>query len=100
MSAKGAKVIIWLFSLLGWLIVYLADKTQLEDEGVKLYLNEMLILTIAGAVASILCITVIGAIVGVPLGIAITVFWVWGLVFILQDKDDPVPLISKWRIIK
>ena len=90
MNAKVAKIIIWLFSLLGWLIVYLADKTQLEDDGVKLYLNEMLVMAIASIV---LCWTVI-----VPL--AVTVFWVWGLIYIIQDKDEPLPLVGKLTLIK
>lgn len=90
MNAKVAKVVIWVFSLLGWLIVYLADKTLIEDEGVKLYLNEMLILTIASVVLSWTII--------VPL--AVCVFWVWGLIYIIQDKDEPLPLIGKWTLIK
>ena len=90
MNAKVAKVIIWIFGLIGWLIVFLVDKTLLEDEGVKLYLNEMLIMFIANV---LLFWTFI-----VP--IAYTVFWVWGLIYILQDKDEPLPLVSKLRIIK
>ena len=100
MSAKGAKVIIWLFGLLGWLIVYLADKTLLEDEGVKLYLNEMLVLAIVSAVAGIVSATVIGLIIGGPLGIAWLVFWIWGLVYILQDKDVELPLVGKLKFFK
>ncbi len=96
MSAKAAKVVIWVFGLLGWLIVFLADKTQLEDDGVKLYLNEMIILTIAEVAATILAIIIIGGL----LGLAAAVFWVWGLVYIIQDKDEPLPLIGKWTIIK
>lgn len=96
MSAKAAKVVIWVFGLIGWLIVFLADKTQLEDDGVKLYLNEMIILTIASVAASILAIIIIGGL----LGLAAAVFWVWGLVYIIQDKDEPLPLIGNWRIIK
>ncbi|MBO5341583.1 MAG: hypothetical protein IJ336_04010 [Lachnospiraceae bacterium] len=96
MSAKAAKVVIWVFGLLGWLIVYLADKTQLQDDGVKLYLNEMIILTIANAAAVILAIVIIGGL----LGLAAMVFWVWGLVYIIQDKDEPLPLIGNWRLIK
>mgnify|MGYP003400381232 CR=1 FL=1 len=90
MNAKVAKVIIWIFGLIGWLIVFLVDKTLLEDEGVKLYLNEMLIMFIANI---LLFWTFI-----VP--IAYVVFWVWGLIYILQDKDEPLPLVSKLRIIK
>ncbi len=90
MNAKVAKVIIWIFGLIGWLIVFLVDKSLLQDDGVKLYLNEMLIIYIA---TFVLCWTII-----VPL--AATVFWVWGLIYILQDKDEPLPLVSKLRIIK
>lgn len=96
MSAKAAKVVIWVFGLLGWLIVYLADKTQLQDEGVKLYLNEMIILSIASVAATILAIILIGGLIG----LAASVFWVWGLVYIIQDKDEPLPLIGNWRLIK
>ena len=87
MDAKIAKILIWVFSLLGLLIVFLVDKTKLEDQGVRLYANEMIILCIASIV---LCWTVI-----VP--IAICVFWVIGLINIIQDKDQPLPLIGNWN---
>lgn len=87
MSAKVAKILIWLFALLGLLIVFLADKSQLEDSGVRLFANEMIIMAIA---MILLSWTVV-----VPL--AVIVFWVMGLVNIIQDKDQPLPLIGTWN---
>ncbi len=87
MSAKVAKILIWLLGLVGLLIVYLADKSQLEDSGVRLLSNEMIIMTIASLLLSWTLI--------VPL--AICVFWVMGLVYIIQDKDQPLPLIGNWN---
>lgn len=87
MSTKVAKILIWVFYLLGLLIVFLADKSQLEDQGVRLYANQMIILLIASIA---LCWTVV-----VPL--AVVVFWVMGLINIIQDKDQPLPLIGNWN---
>lgn len=93
MSVKTAKILIWVLGLLGLLIVFLADKTQLEDQGVRLYSNEMIILTIAGVASTVLSIIIIGGL----LGLAVAVFWVMGLVYIIQDKDQPLPLIGTWN---
>ncbi len=87
MSAKIAKILIWVFYLLGLLIVFLVDKSQLEDQGVRLYANQMIILFLASL---LLCWTVV-----VP--IAVVVFWVMGLINIIQDKDQPLPLIGNWN---
>lgn len=87
MNAKVSKILFWLLGLLGLLIVYLVDKTQLEDEGVRLFANEMIIMSLAGILLSW---TVI-----VP--VAVCVFWVMGLIYIIQDKDQPLPLIGTWN---
>ncbi len=87
MSAKVAKILFWLLGPIGLLIVFLVDKSLLQDQGVRLYANEMLIWYIASIV---LCWTII-----VP--IAVLVLWVMGLINIIQDKDDPLPVIGNWN---
>lgn len=90
MDEKAAKVIIWVFSLVGWIIVLLCSKDVTEDYGVKLYINQMLVLAIASIVLSW---TVI-----VPL--IVFILWIIGLVNIINDKDEPLPIIGNWQIIK
>lgn len=87
MSVKTAKILIWVLGLWGLLIVFLVDKSLFEDAGIRLWSNEMIILWLAGL---LLCWTFV-----VP--IAICVFWVMGLVYIIQDKDQPLPLIGTWN---
>lgn len=89
MSAKVAKILMYLINPLGFLIVFLVNKDLFQDEGVKQHANQALI-CLFGCILGFLIIPAIAA----------AVFAIWGLIKAIQDDDTPLPLIGGWRIIK
>ncbi len=84
MNAKTTAVVSYI-GWIGWLIALLAgDK---EDPFAKHHLNQNLIIYLIGL------IPVIGS-------IAALVFWIMGLINVVNNKAEPLPLIGEWHILK
>lgn len=101
---KKVTGIVSYFTIVGWLIAYLAG----DKEGAKFHLNQSLILAIAeialSVVSSILSgIPFVGWIIGLLcglIGIALFVLWILGLVSAIKDEEKPLPVIGTIKILK
>lgn len=98
---KKVTAIVSYLAPIGWLIAYLAG----DKEGAKFHLNQSLVLWIASIVLQVFgfalsYIPVIGAIVRWALSIIIMVFWILGLVYACQDKEQELPVLGSIKILK
>lgn len=93
---KKTTGIISYFTLIGWLIAFLAGDRQ----GAKFHLNQSLILLLSGIVASLLAyIPFVGGIIALILNIAIFVLWIMGLIAACEDKEKELPIIGSIKIL-
>lgn len=100
MDKKVTGIISYL-SLVGWLIAYLAG----DKEGAKFHLNQSLVVMIASIILQVFgfalgYIPIIGGIIRWALGIVMVVFWILGLIYACQDKEQELPVIGSIRILK
>lgn len=98
---KKVTGILAYFSLIGWLIAYLAG----DKEGAKFHLNQGLVLAIAEIVLSVVntvlgFIPIIGGIIGTVLGILLFVLWIIGLVAAIKGEEKAVPVLGGIKILK
>lgn len=98
---KKVTGILAYFSLLGWLIAYLAG----DKEGAKFHLNQGLVLAIAEILLSAVntalgLIPIIGGIIGFVLGILLFVLWILGLVSAIKGEEKAVPVLGGIKILK
>lgn len=98
---KKVTGILAYFSLLGWLIAYLAG----DKEGAKFHLNQGLVLAIAEILLSAVntalgLIPIIGGIIGFVLGILLLVLWILGLVSAIKGEEKAVPVLGGIKILK
>jgi uncharacterized membrane protein len=76
-------------TIIGWVIALVINSNNRSSLG-SFHLRQALILIIAGVVLS--WIPVLGWIVG----IIIFVFWIMGLIYAIQGKEKPIPLIGEY----
>lgn len=98
---KKVTGILAYFSLLGWLIAYLAG----DKEGAKFHLNQGLVIAIAEILLSVVnlvlgIIPIIGGIIGSILGILLFVLWILGLVSAIKGEEKAVPVLGGIKILK
>ncbi len=98
---KKVTGIVAYFSLVGWLIAYLAG----DKEGAKFHLNQALVLAISEIVLGILgnvlgLIPIIGWIISSVLSILLFVCWVLGLIGAIKGEEKPVPVVGSIKILK
>lgn len=98
---KKVTGILAYFSLLGWLIAYLAG----DKEGAKFHLNQGLVIAIAEILLSAVnlvlgIIPIIGGIIGSILGILLFVLWILGLVSAIKGEEKAVPVLGGIKILK
>lgn len=100
MDKKVTGIVSYLAPI-GWLIAYLAG----DKEGARFHLNQSLVLWIAAIILQV-CgfalsfIPIIGGIVRWALSIIIMVFWILGLVYACQDKEQELPVLGSIKILK
>lgn len=93
---KKTTGIISYITFIGWLIAYCAG----DKEGAKFHLNQSLVLLLANIIASVCSyIPVIGGIISPILNVVIFIFWVMGLVYACEGKDQEVPLFGSIKIL-
>lgn len=93
---KRATSIISYITLIGWLIAYCAG----DKEGAKFHLNQSLVLHLASLIVSACThIPLIGGIVCPVLNIIILVFWVIGLIYACENKEQEVPILGSIKIL-
>ncbi|MBQ7358781.1 MAG: hypothetical protein IJW63_01655 [Lachnospiraceae bacterium] len=98
---KKVTGIVAYFTLVGWLIAYLAG----DKNGAKFHLNQALVLAIAEIVLGLLgkvlgLIPIIGWIISSVLSILLFVCWVLGLVGAIKGEEKPVPVVGSIKILK
>ncbi|MBQ9123900.1 MAG: hypothetical protein IJY10_10495 [Lachnospiraceae bacterium] len=98
---KKVTGIVAYFTLIGWLIAYLAG----DKNGAKFHLNQALVLAIAeivlGFVGGILgLIPIIGGLVSFVLSVLLFICWVLGLVGAIKGEEKPVPVVGGIKILK
>lgn len=98
---KKITGIVAYFTLIGWLIAYLAG----DKEGAKFHLNQALVLAIAeiilGVVGGILgFIPIVGPLVSAVLSILLVVLWIMGLVAAIKEEEKALPVIGGIKILK
>ncbi len=94
---KRATAIVSYFSLIGWIIAYCIG----DREGAKFHLNQSLVILLTGIIAGACAvIPIIGHLVSSVLGIITFIFWVMGLVFACENKDQEVPILGIFKILK
>lgn len=98
---KKVTGIVAYFTLIGWLIAFLAG----DKENAKFHLNQALVLAIAnillGIVNSILgFIPFVGGIIGTVLSILLLVLWILGLISAIKDEEKAVPVLGGIKILK
>lgn len=100
MNKKVTGIVSYL-SLVGWLIAYLAG----DKEGAKFHLNQSLVVLIGSIILQVFgfilgYIPIVGGIVHWALSIVMAVFWILGLVYACQEKEQELPVIGSIRILK
>lgn len=94
---KRATAIVSYFSLIGWIIAYCAG----DREGARFHLNQSLVIFLAGIIsAACKIIPLIGGLLSSVLGIIIFILWLMGLVFACENKDQEVPILGIFKILK
>lgn len=98
---KKVTGIVAYFTLVGWLIAYLAG----DKNGAKFHLNQALVLAIAEIVLGVLgnilgLIPILGWIISSVLSILLFVCWVLGLVGAIKGEEKPVPVVGSIKILK
>jgi len=94
---KRATAIVSYFSLIGWIIAYCAG----DKEGAKFHLNQSLVILLAGIIAGACAIIpIIGNLVSSILGVIVFIFWVMGLIFACENKEQEVPILGMFKILK
>lgn len=94
---KKATAIVSYFTLIGWLISYCAG----DREGAKFHLNQSMVIFLASIIAGACnIIPFIGGIVSSVLGIVVFALWIIGLVYACEDKEQEVPVLGGFRILK
>ena len=98
---KKVTGIVAYFTLIGWLVAYLAG----DKNGAKFHLNQALVLAIAeivlGVAGSILgIIPIIGWLISTVLSILLFICWVLGLVGAIKGEEKPVPVVGTIKILK
>lgn len=93
---KKVTGILAYFSIIGWLIAYLAG----DKEGAKVHLNQGLVLGILSLILSCLTrIPFLGWIFWI-LTFVPFVFAIWGIIKAATDDDKPLPVIGDIKILK
>ena len=98
---KKITGIIAYIGFIGWLVAYLAG----DKEGAKFHLNQALVVAIFGIVCSVAVfvlgfIPVVGGIIGLVVSILPLVAMIMGIVFAAQDKEQGIPVIGTFKILK
>lgn len=98
---KKVTGIVAYFTLIGWLIAFLAG----DKEGAKFHLNQALVLAIAEIVLGILggilgIIPIIGWLISSVLSILLFVLWIIGLVGAIKGENKAVPVLGGIKILK
>lgn len=94
---KKVTSIVSYFTLIGWLIAYLAG----DKEGAKFHLNQSLVLLLANiAVSFVGCIPFIGWILALVGGIFVFVCWILGLIAAVKQEEKEMPLLGKIKLLK
>ena len=100
MSKKVTGVLAYI-GIIFWLIAYLAG----DKEGAKVHLNQALVVAIFGIVCSVAVfvlgfIPFVGGIIGAVVSILPLVAMIMGIVFAAQDKEQEIPVIGTFKILK
>lgn len=98
---KKVTGILAYFSLIGWLIAYLAG----DKEGAKFHLNQGLVLAIAEIVLGVAdvilgYIPLVGGLISSVLSILLFVLWLIGLIAAIKGEDKAVPVLGGIKILK
>lgn len=96
---KKATDIVAYFSIVGWLIAYLAG----DKENCKFHLNQALVLAIAEIILSFLSRLSLGWFIAVILGIAdivLFVFWLIAFIGACKGEEKPAPVLGTIQILK
>ena len=98
---KKVTGIVAYFTLIGWLIAFLAG----DKEGAKFHLNQALVLAIAEIILGILggilgIIPIIGWLISSVLSILLFVLWIIGLVGAIKGENKAVPVLGGIKILK
>ncbi|MBO5522309.1 MAG: hypothetical protein J5986_01330 [Roseburia sp.] len=94
---KRATAIVSYFSLIGWIVAYCIG----DREGAKFHLNQSLVILLAGIIAGACSIIpIIGDLIRLVLGIIVFILWVMGLIFACENKDNEVPFLGIFKILK
>lgn len=98
---KKVTGIVAYFTLVGWLVAYLAG----DKNGAKFHLNQALVLAIAEIVLGLLgnilgLIPILGWIISTVLSILLLVCWILGLVGAIKGEEKPVPVVGNIKILK
>jgi len=98
---KKVTGIVAYFTLIGWLIAFLAG----DKEGAKFHLNQALVLAIAEIVLSVLggilgIIPIIGWLISTVLSILLFVLWLIGFIGAVKGEDKAIPVLGGIKILK
>jgi len=93
---KKVTGIVAYFTLIGWLIAFLAG----DKEGAKFHLNQGLVLAIGQIILNILSAIPIIGIVACIASVVLTVFAIMGIVSAVKEEEKPLPLIGNITILK
>lgn len=84
---------------IGWIVALLMRDQN--DTLVRRHLNQALILNLVSVASGILIrLGGIFRIAGGVIGVACTVFAIWGIVRALQKSEEPLPLIGDYTLIQ
>lgn len=93
---KKVTGIVSYFTLIGWLIAYLAG----DKEGAKFHLNQSLVLLIANIVVSILGFIPYVGLVTWIINIFLFVCWILGLIAAIKEEEKEIPLLGQIKLLK
>jgi len=98
---KKVTGIVAYFTLIGWLIAFLAG----DKEGAKFHLNQALVLAIAEIVLSVLggilgIIPIIGWLISTVPSILLFVLWLIGFIGAVKGEDKAIPVLGGIKILK
>lgn len=92
-------------TLFGWLVALIIHLTQTKTKLGSYHLRQSLGLALSSMVIALILVTgmvvipiigfIISAILLVILKIAVFIFWIMGLVYAIQAKQTPIPIIGE-----
>lgn len=96
MTKKATSILAYI-TFIGWLIAFLSG----DKEGAKVHLNNGILLVFGQLIGGVVSqIPVVGSIGFQVISVFVTVLWIVGLVYAIQDKDQELPLIGQIKIIQ